>query len=123
MLLEMAVLMAVLFMGFEIYCVVKFPRLGKIIESKAGLSLAFSLGLSYFVEVLFPASGIILMIAAIMSTIMIQPFYAMRRDWEKIMAWKARTTTSVKAPFIKIGRAVKLGYNWVFHPIQSIRNN
>lgn len=54
-------------------------QLGPWIEKKPAHGLIFSVGLSVAIGMIFPAAGVIVMMAGVVSTIATQPVYAARR--------------------------------------------
>lgn len=65
--------------AFEIYLVKRFKRLLAFLEKGGMRTLIFSLGLSYILGWIFGAAGMVVMIAGLVSTVIMQPIYKVWR--------------------------------------------
>lgn len=65
-------------------------HIGPWIERSPMNGLLFSLGLSVGIGFMFPAAGVIVMIAGVLSTLLTQPVYAARRKYWAIKARLSR---------------------------------
>lgn len=77
--LTMCLILAIIAMIIEIKIVRAVPVLGRFLSRHSGASLAFSLILSVVLGGLFGAAGLIVFVAALISTIGVQPYYYLMR--------------------------------------------
>jgi membrane protein implicated in regulation of membrane protease activity len=78
MLVELAILLIVGFVGFEIYLNCKFRPVAWFTKRFSWAGLVISLLISLALAALFPAVGLVLIVASVFSTIAIQPWYSFR---------------------------------------------
>lgn len=78
MLLSLAVLLIIGFVGFEIYLNKKFKPVSWFTTKFSWGGLVMSLCISLALAAMFPAVGLVLIVASVFSTILVQPFYAFR---------------------------------------------
>lgn len=97
--LVMIMLMAGLGMYIEMRIVNSITPLGDLLERFRLGALAFSLVLSMLLGMMFGAAGLIVFMSGVLSTVMIQPWYAMRKNGtlSKVRAVKTQTYQSVYA--------------------------
>lgn len=78
-LLSLAFLLIVGFVGFEIYLNKKFKPVSWFTRKFSWGGLVMSLCISLALAAMFPAVGLVLIIASVVSTILVQPFYSFRK--------------------------------------------
>lgn len=76
----MIIVMAACGVWLEMRVVNSCSPLGNLLERTKVGSAVFSLGLSVLLGMLFGAAGLIVFVSGILSTVAIQPWYAMRRN-------------------------------------------
>lgn len=64
----------------EIKLIATWPWFGNLVSRYRLASLAFSLGLSILIAIPFGATGLIVFAAGLVSTAMMQPYYALRKN-------------------------------------------
>lgn len=108
----------------ELYVNKEWPKLGHWIRANSKRSLVFSLALSFAITMLFPAAGMLVMLAAIASTVIMQPIYRMLDFKDRHMAiWRYRHAV-VKHKLAMIVWRINVWqhrYNMVRHPIHAVR--
>jgi hypothetical protein len=94
----------------EYYFVKSFPRFGKWVIHHPARALIFSLVLSFVLTLVFPAAGIMVMIASVTSTLTMRPIYALWRFTDHMKAAWTQRKTSYRARHASVR-----------HPINSRR--
>lgn len=120
--LALVIMMAIFSMGFELMIIKKFPFMLRLLEHpKHGpmISLGFSFALSLALGVVFGAGGLIIMMGGIMSTVMMQPIYALIRNgkWHRSVALTRRASTQIGSVFANLMKIVKLAAMIVAVPV------
>lgn len=108
----------------ELYVNKEWPKLGRFIRTNSKRSLLFSLALSFCITLLFPAAGMLVMLAAIASTVIMQPIYR-ALDFKDRNVAKWRHTYAVlkyKVAMVRWRYQVWSHRYWVMrHPIKAVR--
>ncbi len=73
--LTLGVCLILTMVAAELYVNKEWPKLGHWIRVNSKRSLVFSLALSFAITMLFPAAGMLVMLSAIASTVIMQPIY------------------------------------------------
>lgn len=81
--LTMCLTLAIIAIIFEVKLVRTVPVLGRILSRSRGASLMFSLILSVLLGGFFGAAGLIVFVAAMLSTIAVQPYYFILRRFNR----------------------------------------
>lgn len=64
----------------EMKAIASFPAFGRFVSKYRLASLAFSFGLSILLAIPFGAAGLMVFAAGLLSTVMIQPYYALMKS-------------------------------------------
>lgn len=108
----------------ELYVNKEWPKLGRFIRANSKRSLLFSLALSFGITMLFPAAGMLVMLAAIASTVIMQPIYRVLDFKDRNLAiWRYRYAvlkhkSAMVVWHINVWRH---RYFIVRHPIKAVR--
>jgi hypothetical protein len=92
----------------EFQLIAKFPALGRLAGRNRLVGVSLSVGLSWILGQLFAASGAIVLIGSIASSVITQPIHAfrVRRDMyaRRVRLYRAMSPAIVRTPVVRLRR-------------------
>lgn len=98
MLLLMAALLTIVSALIELFLVLKFAVVRKFVMRNAAFSLVFSIALSWVLGAMFGASGLVVLLASLGSTLITEPLYMAFRKFKQFRDSFADRWAALPAP-------------------------